>query len=116
MVGRAREGRVGHIFYRGPPAILEPFGDQNGVKRASKNLSTKTVSKIAPLGSPRDPQEAPRQPKRHQNAFKRFPKEFPKSMILRFGQETSENVKIAFLCMREFNFQGSGTFEIELFW
>ena len=33
------------------------------------------------------------------------------SMILGFGQETSENVKIALPCKRQLNFQGSGTLE-----
>ena len=37
------------------------------------------------------------------------------SMILGFGQETSENVKIALPCRRQLNFQGLGTLEIELF-
>ena len=38
------------------------------------------------------------------------------SMILGFGQETSENVKIELPYGRELNFRGSGTLVIELFW
>ena len=37
------------------------------------------------------------------------------SIILGFGQETSEIVKIALPCKRQLNFQGSGALEIELF-
>ena len=73
------------------------------------------VSKKAPLGSPREPQEAPRKPNWSQKAPKRLPKELPKSMILGFGQEMSEIVKIALPCKRQLNFQGSGALEIELF-
>ena len=36
-------------------------------------------------------------------------------MILGFGEETSENVKIELPCRRELNFRGSGTLVIELF-
>ena len=81
----SEEGREGTCFKGGPPAILEGFGHQNGCKRASNILSTKTVSKKAPLGSPRDaPGSSKRRPGGQMGA-KRLPKELPKSMILGFG-------------------------------
>ena len=67
-------------------------------------------------GRPRELEEAPSMPTGGQKAPKRFPKELPKSIILRFGWETNENVKIALPSKRQLNFQTSGALEIDLFW
>ena len=73
------------------------------------------MSQKAPLGSPRDALGSPKVSPGGQMGAKRLPKELPKSMILGFGQETSEIVKIALPCKRQLNFQGLGALEIELF-
>ena len=115
MVGRAREGRVGDPLEGGPPPFLASFLTK---KRHQKIYQKIGVPKSAPGGAqgrPGEPQGEPRGPNGSQKAPKRLPKELPKSMILGFGQETSEIVKIALPCKRQLNFQGLGALEIELF-
>ena len=79
--GELERGRVRDLSEEGPPSILEPFGHQNGVKRASTNLSKNRCPKKRPWGAPGTPQGAPRgaqeakwEPKGSQNAPKRAPK------------------------------------------
>ena len=107
------EGR-GSVVGR-PPSLFGIIFD----KKRHQNIYQKIgVPKSAPGGAqgrPGEPQGEPRGPNGSQKAPKRLPKELPKSIILGFGQETSEIVKIALPCRRELNFQGSGAFEIELF-
>ena len=69
------------------------------------------MTKKSTLGLSNGTQRALRRPNGSQKASKRLPKELPKSMILGFWQETSENVKIALPSRRQCNFQGSGTLE-----
>ena len=113
--GRAREGERRAHFRGRPPSLFGVIFDK---KRHQKIYQKIGVPKSAPGGAqgrPGEPQGEPRGPNGSQKAPKRLPKELPKSMILGFGQETSEIVKIALPCRRELNFQGLGTLEIEFF-
>ena len=103
----------------GPLPFWRVWGSKTLPKEHPKIHRKNGLPKRGPWGSqgrPREAQESPMRPNRSQKGPKRLPKEIPKSIILVFGQETSENVKIELPCRQELNFRGSNTFEIELFW
>ena len=119
------EGGEGPILEEGPVLIapglppgwppIAPGSPPEGYQKTIQKRVSKKDVRVEPKGVLPEAQESPRRPNRSQKAPKRLPNELPKSMILGFGQETNENVKIAFPSRRQLSFQGSGTLEIELF-
>ena len=92
--------------------VLEPAGVSWNLPGTPWESSPGTSSILWDLAPPG---KAPRTSKGSQKPPKWLPKEMHKSMILGFGRETAENVKIELASRRQLNFQGSGTLEIEFF-
>ncbi len=111
---RSERGREANNLEEGPLPFWRVWGSKTLPKEHRKINRKNGLPKRGPWGAqgrPREAQESPMRPNRSQKGPKRLPKEVQKSTILGFGQETSENVKIALPCRRQLNFQGSGTLE-----